>query len=271
MSHFDKEDILNILYQSEVKLTSQVYIKKIKKQFCVSLFDAKKIVQQLIQEQELSYHSLYGATYVEKSFLRPVRVSKHFVLTPPGFENQFNPNDIEIIIETGLSFGSGQHPTTQLCLEAIDYCFFETRLVNRRQRPAGADIGTGSGVLAIAMCLSGLALCNAYEIDPVSICEAKRNIALNHLTKKITVIESFIEECKNNFSIICANLRFPTLAALSDIIYASLRQNGIAVLSGVRQWEKEKLLRLYSKKGFETVWQKDEKKWSAFVLVKKIC
>jgi ribosomal protein L11 methylase PrmA len=84
------------------------------------------------------------------------------------------------------------------------------------------------------------------------------------------VIEDYMKESKNAFSIISANLRFPTLSVLSDMIYASLIENGIAIISGVREWEKDQLITLYSGKGFELVWQQDKKKWSGFVLVKKI-
>ena len=184
---------------------------------------------------------------------------------------KLTPKSIELIIEPGISFGSGQHPTTQLCIAAIDFCFFKKQMMDSKTSSTGADIGTGSGVLAMAMCLAGLASCKAYEIDPVSINEAKKNIALNHLTKRIKVIENYMKESKNAFSIISANLRFPTLTLLSDMIYASLIENGIAIISGVREWEKKALLSCYLKKGFELVWQKDNKKWSGFVLVKKVC
>jgi len=272
----DKEDVLNILFRSDVKLTAQAYIKKIKSRFSVSFFEAKKILQQLIDTQELSYHYLYGATYVEKSFLKPVSITKHFILTPPGFQrrsnqNSIDPHKIEVMIDQGISFGSGHHPTTQLCLQAIDVCFFERQMMDSKINVAGADIGTGSGVLAMAMCLAGLTSCHAYEIDPVSINEAKKNVALNHLTKRIKVIEDYMKESRDRFSIISANLRVPTLTALSDIIFNSLKSNGIAILSGVREWEKDQLVAVYSEKGFKLVWQQDEKKWSGFVLVKKIC
>ncbi|MCP3872376.1 MAG: methyltransferase [Desulfobacteraceae bacterium] len=274
----DKNDILNILYQSEVKLTPQIFIKEIKSKFSLSSIEAKNVLHNLIYEQELSYHYLYGSTYIEQSFLKPVRVSNHFILKPPGFQspvNQNNPNNIELIIELiidqGISFGSGQHPTTQLCLQAIDYCFFDERMMSTKQQLIGADIGTGSGVLALAMCKAGIGSCNAYEIDPVSINEAKKNVALNHLAHKIVVVEDTIKESKNKYSILCANLRFPTLKSLSGLIFESLKKEGIAIISGVREWEKEKLINTYSKMGFKLCRQQDLKKWSAFVLVKKVC
>ena len=267
----DKKEVLNILFQSDKRLTAQAYIKKIKTILSISFLEAKQIVQKLIDDQQLCYNYIYGSTYVEKSFLKPVSMTDNFILKPPGFHGRSNQNNIEIIITQGISFGSGSHPTTKLCLEAIDFCFFEKMMIDLNKDLKGADIGTGSGVLAMAMCLAGLASCHAYEIDPISINEAKKNIELNHLGKKITLIEQTMEERENRFSIICANLRPPTLAALSDLIYKSLKNNGIAIISGVRQWEKADLINMYSKKGLELIWQRDFQKWSSFVLVKKIC
>jgi len=284
MNLFERETIrnqsLDIVFQSETKLTSRAFIHQVKERFCLSTFQAKKLLQKLINEQELSYHYLYGATYVEKSFLKPVSITENFTLKPPEYKkstrntntidlNKIKPTKIEVIIEPGISFGSGQHPTTQLCLAAIDFCFFEKQMINFKTGLPGADIGTGSGVLALAMCLSGLFSCKAYEIDPVSINEAKKNIALNHLTKKIEIIQDRMQKSKNMFSIIAANLRFPTLKTLSDMIYESLIKNGIAVISGVRKWEKDHLITVYQQKGFELAWQQDEKNWSGFAWVKK--
>ena len=279
MIHFDREELLNILYESDVKLTALTFIKEIKSRFSISASDAKKVLQSLIDDQELSYHYLYGATYIEKSFLKPVQVTTHFLLKPPGYtvqsarhqlsKNKACPNRIDLIIEQGISFGSGQHPTTRLCLTAIEFCLFKKKLVGFNRNVSCADIGTGSGVLALAMCLTGFDSCKAYEIDPVSISEAKRNIKSNQLTDRIKIFEVPFKESTKKFSMISANLRYPTLVSLSDIIFNSLVKKGVVILSGVREWEKEKLLNTYSKNKFELIWQQDEKKWSAFVFIKK--
>ena len=271
MIPFDKENLLNILFQSDVQLTAQGFIKEIKSRYSLSFHKAKKILQDLVDDQELTYHYLYGSTYVEKSFLKPVRISDHFILKPPGYGSHPAVNDVEIIIEPGISFGSGQHPTTKLCLNAIDFCFFKNMGINFKKGDIGADIGTGSGVLSLAMCLGGLTSCMAYEIDPVSIREARKNIELNRLSEKIEVIEDGIHVSGNIFSIISANLRYPTLAELSEIIYSGLLKNGIVILSGFREWEKELVFNVYADKGFDLIWQRDDKKWSCFVLVKKMC
>jgi ribosomal protein L11 methyltransferase len=266
----DKEAVLDIVYQSEVKLAPLVLIKQIKSKFLVSSLGAKNIIKNLIDEQELCYHYLYGTTYIEKSFLKPVKVSNHFILKPPGFQKLSQKKEIELTIETGISFGSGQHPTTQLCLKAIDFCFFEMGFNTQQNLKSAVDIGTGSGVLAMAVCKAGNFSCNAYEIDPVSINEAKKNIILNKLSSRIQLIENYFHEQRDTFSIICANLRYPTLKELSGMIFQSLTENGIAILSGVRVWEKEKIIHSFKEKGFELIWQEDDKNWSGFVLKKKV-
>ncbi|MDA8134426.1 MAG: 50S ribosomal protein L11 methyltransferase [Desulfobacteraceae bacterium] len=264
-----QEKILNILYQSDVRLTAQEYLKKINTQYPLPFSEAKKILQGLVDAEELSYHYLYGSTYVEKSFLKPVRISPHFILKPPWSTASPAGNHIEIIIEPGISFGSGQHPTTRLCLNAIDFCFFENQRTSLQPGDIGADIGTGSGVLAMAMCLAGLSSCTAYEIDPVSIREARRNIELNRLSGKIHLLEDTMKTGENSFSMACANLRYPTLVSLSETLSSSLKENGVAVLSGFREWEKDLVLNSYAEKGFALIWQRDDKNWSCFVLVKK--
>lgn len=267
----DRQTVLDILNQAETRLTARDYITAIRQRLSVSARQAKQIIQNLVDKQELAYHYLYGNTYIEKSFLRPVRVTPHFTLTPPGFNQRQKRDQTHILLNQGISFGSGQHPTTRLCLEAIDTCIFKNNLPETGSESIGADIGTGSGVLAIAMCLSGISECRAWEIDPVSLNEAKTNAAMNKLEKRIRISDTYFAEERSAYDMICANLRWPTLKSLKDSLFSSLKPGAPLILSGVREWEKKNLIRLYSQTGFETAWQKDEKEWSGFLLIKKPC
>jgi len=266
----DRDAVLAVVFESLDKMTPQVYVRELKSKFGLSSQAARTLLKHCIDDQQLCYQYHFGSTYIEKSFLRPVRMSNHFVLIPSGVESgSQNSDDIEIVIEQGISFGSGNHPTTRLCLQAIDYCFFECQLFADPKKRMGADIGTGSGVLAMALCRAGAFECNAFEIDPVSVYEARKNIVYNHLEQHIEVLADFMPESKNTYDLICANLRFPTLKSLSGMIQSSLKENGIAILSGVREWEKQDLIEQFSNKGFEKAWQADDKNWSAVVLRKK--
>ncbi len=277
--------ILDILRKSDVKLTVQHFVKLIKLQLGISARDAKNILTRLINEQELSYHYMYGSTYIEKNFLKPVQVTPHFIIKPYAYTIASNESyppkrsidtliedpleiPIEIIVEQGISFGSGQHPTTCLCLEAIDLCFFEKKMIPVNTDAMGADIGTGSGVLAMAMCMAGLRDCNAYEIDPVSIHESKKNVTINNLAHRVSIFDDYIQTSPDTYAVICANLRYPTLKSLSELIRASLKQNGVAILSGLRDWEKQDLVDCYKAIGLRPVWEKTDKHWSGVMFVK---
>jgi ribosomal protein L11 methyltransferase len=78
MVPFNRELVLDIFYDSEERLTAQAYIKQIAIGLSISFLKAKKILKILVDEQELSYQDLYGATYVAQNFLKPVRVTDHF-------------------------------------------------------------------------------------------------------------------------------------------------------------------------------------------------
>ncbi len=247
-------------------MTPRVFIKEIRSKLKVSSSDAKKIINHLITEQELCYHQLYGSTYIEQSFLKPVRVTNHFILSPPGFKKSDKGHTI--IIEPGISFGSGQHPTTKLCLEAIDRCLYKKKMVENPLGCTCADVGTGSGVLALALVMAGLGSCRGYEIDPVSVHEARKNVVANGLEQQIDIIEDYMPQSLGAHAVICANLRYPTLKSLSELITTGLVPGGVAILSGLRDWEKKDLIDCYTKKGMTPVWDRDEKHWSAVMLVK---
>ncbi|WP_022666452.1 50S ribosomal protein L11 methyltransferase [Desulfospira joergensenii] len=266
MTPSDRKRILGILELSETRLTSRAYINKIAAELSISRRSAGKILKTLVDGQELAYEDLYGATYVDISFSKPVRVTDHFFLKPPKVSSRANPGQVDINLLPGISFGSGHHATTRLCLKAIDHLFFHSGTPQPDTTSACADIGTGSGVLAIALCLSGMPSCRAWDTDPNAVSESRKNIELNHLTRKIEVMGCPMPGCENEFSLICANLRFPTLKNLSSLIRSSLKPGGFVILSGVREWEREELILHYSQTGLVPDWQRDEKEWSAVVL-----
>ncbi|MCP3939920.1 MAG: methyltransferase [Desulfobacteraceae bacterium] len=269
MIQFNRDVILNILYESDTRLTARAYIKRIAAGLSISFSQAKIILKSLVDEEELAYQDLYGATYVTQNFLKPVRVTENFFLRPPARKSEAGPNDIDILIDQGISFGSGHHPTTRLCLEAINTIYFTVPAIKIPPNLPGADIGTGSGVLAIALCLVGIERCKAWEIDPNAVSEARKNVAANHLSHRICVIEGHMPMCKPPFSVIIANLRVPTLKLLSGPIQNNLCPKGVIILSGIRQWEKTQLIDHYTKIGFTLIWQKDEKDWSGLIMENK--
>lgn len=186
---------------------------------------------------------------------------------------------IEIVISPGIAFGSGSHPTTRLCLHAMAFLFFGGDTLDVGPgvpcRPGeafyAADVGTGSGVLAVAAVKSGAGSCLAIDTDLNCLSEASANVALNGLEHQITVtdVPIDIDTYQNRFSLICANLRYPTLKKMSPIFSSCTKEKAFLILSGIRKWEAASLIACYRKQGFDCLWKKNEKKWTGMLLIKQ--
>jgi ribosomal protein L11 methyltransferase len=269
MIPFNRNRALDILNNATARLTARAYIREIGREFALTSSQAKKELKSLVDNQDVAYQDLYGSTYVMESFSKPVRITDRFFILPPDIESIAGPNDIDIRISVGISFGSGHHPTTRLCLTALDRLFFSTGLSNHLQGGKAGDIGTGSGVLAMAACLAGMARCMAWETDPNAVSEACRNVTANGLEDKINVIHGIMTAQDLRLSLVMANLRFPTLKQIAPDIYSILVPGGHLILSGVRAWEMDNLKTHYSAMGFSIDWEREEKQWGALILTKK--
>ncbi|HSI74213.1 MAG TPA: 50S ribosomal protein L11 methyltransferase [Fimbriimonas sp.] len=106
-----------------------------------------------------------------KQFFKPRRVGRHFVIRPSWEEFAFGPDDIEIVLDPGQAFGTGDHPTTRLCLQLLE----DANLRDARV----ADIGCGSGILSVAACKLRAAEVLAIDIEPVSVEVARHNADMN--------------------------------------------------------------------------------------------
>ncbi len=253
-----------LVFESEVKITPRDFAHRLAETAAISPGQARKVLKHLIDTNELIYTYDLGATHVEPSFAKPVQVTDHFVLSPWKTQNKETMERStlkEIVIAPGISFGSGRHPTTRLCLEAIDHALLATP----GDIPPGraADVGTGSGVLALALVKAGCSFCLALDTDLNCVSEALNNVILNHLENKITVIPELLNRSHGPFNTIAANLRFPTLKNLAPLFSAITAPRARLILSGVRTWELDGLKAHFLDHGFTAAWTRSEKNWSA--------
>lgn len=226
-------------------------------------------LQELVAAGELAYTFEHGRTFLEPSFDRPVRVSDRIVLTPPGRAFQAGAEDVVIRIIPGAAFGAGRHPTTRLALKAVDFVQARTD-----EAPAGPgrrllDIGTGSGVLAMAAVMLGIESGLAVDIDPCAVAEAKANVALNGLSRRIVVSDQAVETIGGRYDLVSANLRTPTLVRLAPHIARWTAPQGVLVMSGIRVEERDELLAEFEEHFFDTVWRGREQDWVGLALVKQ--
>ena len=273
MTLSNEKRLLEILNASETRVTPRDLAIKLARASGITSREARKVLKRLVAHGEIAYSYDFGATHVEPSFSRPVQITDHFVLSPWGNRTQ-DDQALEIVIAPGISFGSGRHPTTRLCLEAIDQALLTANgpallTANGLAVPyRAADVGTGSGVLALALVRAGCDTCLALDTDLNCVSEAEHNVSLNRLEERIEVTSELLDISHGPFDLVCANLRYPTLRQLSQLFYEITHPHALVILSGIRTWERDGLIEHYTALGFTCTWSQDEKGWSAAVFKK---
>ena len=133
----------------------------------------------------------------------------------------------KIFIDPGQAFGTGTHPTTKFCLEALIKCSSNFKIKRM------LDFGCGSGILSIAACKLGIPSVAAIDNDSSSLKIAKENTYLNDIDINKCLFFSSLKACEGKFDLIISNILFSTLLQLSSPIVKKLKENGILILSGI--------------------------------------
>jgi ribosomal protein L11 methyltransferase len=175
-----------------------------------------------------------------KVHFKPIRVGKHLLIVPTWEEAAQLPGDLVLRIDPGMAFGTGGHETTRLCLELLEQVMEKS---DPTVAPSLLDLGTGSGILAMAASLLGAGRILALDIDPDAVDVARENLALNQLSDRIECGTVPLESLTERFDIILANILAEELVRLAPHLTARLNTGGSLILSGILA-EKEHLVRL---------------------------
>ena len=155
-----------------------------------------------------------------KTFFKPMRVGRHLVVTPPWERPDLGPDDIPVVIDPGMAFGTGSHPTTQLCLAGLeDYV---------RPGHSVADVGTGSGILAIAAAKLGAFPVVANDNDTLAVKIAQENADVNGVN--VLAQESLPE---GQFDVVVANILADVIIGLGSDLFGLLEAGGTLIASGI--------------------------------------
>ncbi|MGI9252577.1 MAG: 50S ribosomal protein L11 methyltransferase [Thermomicrobiales bacterium] len=156
------------------------------------------------------------------------RIGNKTTVKAPWHEYAPQPDEVVIELDPGMAFGTGLHPTTRLCLTML-----EDRL---RPGQTVIDVGTGSGVLAIAAVLHGASTVDAVDIEPVAVRSTRENAARNRVDGRIHVEEGSVgpgEPFQGQYDIVLANIIARILIDLKDGLIAAVKPGGTLVLSGI--------------------------------------
>ncbi len=174
-----------------------------------------------------------------KVHFKPLRVGTRLLIVPTWEDADVRPSDLVLRIDPGMAFGTGGHETTRLCLELLE------KIMDggcQGESPSLLDLGTGSGILAMAASRLGCGRILALDIDPEAVEVARENLTLNDLGDKVECGTVPLESLDENFDIILANILAEELVRLAPSLAARLNPGGALILSGILA-EKEDFVR----------------------------
>jgi ribosomal protein L11 methyltransferase len=227
--------------------------------------DARRVVRSLIVDGRLAYVYLYGQSYIDLGFRCPTPITRRVILYPQGCKEQSTSDALAIVIESGAAFGDGRHPSTRLAVEGLEAIQYSAGRGHSLALRRGIDIGTGSGILAIAAARLGVEKLDALDIDPCARDEARRNMAHNRLGQRVTLCRKAIEDLDGDYDLVMANLRLPTLCALAAWVQRRTHPSSYLVFSGFRDHEQGALQGAYPESSFRLIWSRTEAGWGGIV------
>ncbi|MEJ2033133.1 MAG: 50S ribosomal protein L11 methyltransferase [Deltaproteobacteria bacterium] len=197
-----------------------------------------------------------------KSHFKPARLTRRLAIKPSW--ETYEPQEGEAVIELdpGMAFGTGLHASTRLALELIEDCLppsvAESMLV--------LDVGTGTGILAMACSLLGASRVVAIDNDPDAVQAAIENVSRNRLQKIVEVSGRDLLETKGPFHLVIANIIHNTLVELAPMLCRLVANRGSLILAGILQGEQEgSILATYRAFGFASTRILYREEWAAFL------
>lgn len=197
-----------------------------------------------------------------RRFFRPTRVTPGLLILPAWEEAPKTDAAHVIRMDPGPAFGTGQHPTTRMCLEAMERVGFG--------RPwTLLDVGTGSGILAIYGVLLGAQRVLAIDMDPEALRWAEQNIRLNAISEPITLSSEPAEQLKGGFSLICANLILGEILRLLPFLSSLTDPRGRLILSGILKDQVPEVAEALLEHGLHVHETLHQEEWSCVIAAKR--
>ena len=180
---------------------------------------------------ELTTRVVHEADWAEawKAHFPVLRVGRRIVIRPTWREHEPLPGDVVVALDPGMAFGTGLHPTTRLCLAALERLADQGAVDGRRV----LDVGCGSGILSLAAVLLGADLAVGVDTDPIAVEATRANAARNEIGGRVTAREGSLPSDEPAFGVVLANLIAGVLVPLAPMLRAELADGGALLASGI--------------------------------------
>lgn len=251
----EEDDAINIYTEDDSKI-SEVFIKdKLEKLISEKVIESFVVKKELVEDR--NWNELW-----EKS--REVIKVTGKIAVKPSFKNYVaGANEIVLTIDPKMSFGTGEHQSTKLALMLLEKYLVPGMKV--------LDIGTGTGILAIASIKLGAESAVAVDNDERCYTNCRENCVLNSVADKVEVVRGEIKDIDDKtFNLIFANIHKELLIDIAGEIIERLRESGVVILSGLLKENEKDIKNHYEKAGFKHIRTEPMDEWIALVFQKMV-
>ena len=199
-----------------------------------------------------------------KAYFPVMRVGQRLVIRPTWRRHRRLPGDVVLALDPGMAFGTGLHPTTRLCLAALESIAVDGRVDGARV----LDVGCGSGILAIAALKLGASDALGVDTDPIAIESTVANARRNRLARRIRARAGRLPSGEPPFDVVVANLIAGVLVPLASALRDELRAGGTLVASGIFVDREADVRSAFEAVGLAIQGRSDEGDWVALTAVR---
>ena len=215
--------------------------------------DERRLRWRLIKER--NWNSAW------QKFFTPQRIGRSFLVCPRWLAPPPLRGRHLITVEPGLAFGTGTHATTRFCMELLE------RVAGSlgRGKFAALDVGTGSGILSVALVKSGAKQVWAIDNDPMAVKVARKNLLANG-AQKVRLSGAGLTQIRRSFPLVVANLTAETILELADGLAKKVGPGGFLILSGILRRKVHGVTNFFTDHGFQVLRRKRDNEWVALLL-----
>ncbi|MDE5600129.1 MAG: 50S ribosomal protein L11 methyltransferase, partial [Oscillospiraceae bacterium] len=192
-----------------------------------------------------------------KEFYHPIRVGRNIIICPKWKNYNLNENEIKVVLDPGMAFGTGMHETTKMCIELLeDLVTHDCKIL---------DIGCGSGILSITSLMLGSKSTIGVDIDPLAVKVSNENAKLNNLNNNAYefIYGNLTEKISGKFDIICANIVADVIIKMLNNIKYFMHKNSFLICSGIIKSKKGDVIDKLESKNLIVKTIKEKNDWIA--------
>lgn len=192
-----------------------------------------------------------------KKYYKPSKVGEKIVVKPIWEDYEKKYDELVVELDPGMAFGTGDHETTRMCIQALEKYVEKDSTV--------FDVGTGSGILAIAAAKLGAKKAVGVDLDPVAVESAKENVSYNNLDNIEVLYGNLVEVIEGKADIVVANIIAEIICILIDDVKRVLKQGGMFITSGIIHERVKMVTDKLEESGFEVIKVNKDGEWNCII------